>query len=232
MVNRNNACHLISVVRNFQTTEARRHDLAALMCLHKAFGCAVTFKFSCKVTNSGDGVMPYHTRSRIAHNFTNALLHFGGIAMILAKFATNFVFHTTTSASTKSSVFIKLFASSAERLATLNSFSTLRTNTTLIMNVIMLIMRMIASAINSNHLRNRTQLSRSFLSCGGGVLFHQKLLTLRRPLRTFYRIRDIRDSCSGKPVTYQNNRLSCTIFRQSLQNCRLIQTIQIAGRLI
>lgn len=176
--------------------------------------------------------MPYHTRSRIAHNFTNALLHFGGIAMILAKFATNFVLHTTTSASTKSSVFIKLFASSAERLPTLSSFSTLRTNTTLIMNVIMLIMRMIASAINSNHLRNRTQFSRSFLSCGRGILFHQKLLTLRRPLRTFYRIRDIRDSCSGKPVTHQNNRLSCTVFRQSLQNCRLIQAIQITGRFI
>lgn len=225
MVNRNNACHLISVVRNFQTTEARRHDLAALMCLHKAFGCAVTFKFSCKVTNSGDGVMPYHTRSRIAHNFTNALLHFGGIAMILAKFATNFVFHTTTSASTKSSVFINLFTSSAERLATLSSFSTLSA-------IAMLIVRMIASAINSNHLRNRTQFSRSFLSCGGGILFHQKLLTLRRPLRTFYRIRDIRDSCSGKPVTHQNNRLSCTVFRQSLQNCRLIQAIQITGRFI
>lgn len=225
MVNRNNACHLISVVRNFQTTEARRHDLAALMCLHKAFGCAVTFKFSCKVTNSGDGVMPYHTRSRIAHNFTNALLHFGGIAMILAKFATNFVFHTTTSASTKSSVFIKFFASSAERLPTLGSFSTLSA-------IAMLIMRMIASAINSNHLRNRTQFSRSFLSCGGGILFHQKLLTLRCALRTFYRIRYVSNRCSRKPVTYQNNRLSCTIFRQSLQNCRLIQTIQIAGRLI
>lgn len=232
MVNRNNACHLISVVRNFQTTKARRHDLAALMCLHKAFGCAVTFKFSCKVTNSGDGVMPYHTRSRIAHNFTNTLLHFRSITMILAKFATNFVLHTTTSASTKSSVFIKLFASSAERLPTLSSFSTLRTNTTLIMNVIMLIMRMIASAINSNHLRNRTQFSRSFLSCGGGILFHQKLLTLRCALRTFYRIRYVSNRCSRKPVTYQNNRLSCTIFRQSLQNCRLIQTIQIAGRLI
>ena len=225
MVNRNNACHLISVVRNFRTTEARRHDLAALMCLHKAFGCAVTFKFSCKVTNSGDGVMPYHTRPRIAHNFTNALLHFGGIAMILAKFATNFVFHTTTSASTKSSVFIKFFASSAERLATFSLFITLSA-------IAMLIVQMITRAINSNHLRNRTQLARSFFSYGRGVLFHQKLLTLRCALRTFYRIRYVSNRCSRKPVTYQNNRLSCTIFRQSLQNCRLIQTIQIAGRLI
>lgn len=232
MVNRNNACHLISVVRNFQTTEARRHDLAALMCLHKAFGCTIALKFSCKVTNSSNRMMPYHTRSRIPHNFTNTLLHFRSITMILAEFATDFIFHATTFAGTKSSVFINLFTSSTERLATLSSFSTLRTNTTLIMNAIMLIVRMIASAINSNHLRNRTQFSCPFLSYGRGVLFHQKLLTLRCALRTFYRIRYVSNRCSRKPVTYQNNRLSCTVFRQSLQNCRLIQTIQITGRLI
>ena len=229
MVNRNNACHLISVVRNFQTTEARRHDLAALMCLHKAFSCTIALKFSCKVTNSSNRMMPYHTRSRIPHNFTNALLHFRSITMVLAEFATDFIFHTTASAGTERRIRIKFFTSSTERLATL---STLRTNTTLIMNAIMLIMSMITRAINSNHLRNRTQLARSFFSYGRGVLFHQKLLTLRCALRTFYRIRYVSNRCSRKSVTYQNNRLSCTIFRQSLQNCRLIQTIQIAGRLI
>lgn len=64
--------------------------------------------------------------------------------MVLAEFATDFIFHMTASAGTERRIRIKLFASSAERLATLSSFSTLRTNTTLIMNAIMLIVRMIA----------------------------------------------------------------------------------------
>lgn len=120
--------------------------------------------------------MPYHARSRIAHNFTNALLHFGGIAVILTKLTTDFIFHATAFAGTKSSVFINLFTSSTERLATLSSFSALSANTAFITNAIMLIMRMIASTIKSNHLRNRTQLARSLFSYSGGVLLHQNSL--------------------------------------------------------